>query len=479
MENDTKSIRDYLKETNSKVIDDVSDKIVDPIKKISGTVVNYMNPKDFVKNFSIITKLPLLQNIGSEIKDITKSLKEQIFQGKQEKKNNFLLEAQKNKEISLKEENNDLLRKIEGKDFAGEEKKKDDKKIFGKMFGSIFGKTFGKIFSKLGATTIGGAVAAGLKKSKGLLSKIGGTKAGGIATKGLKGIGKFGKVALKGLGKVALPLALLMGAFDFTKGFKDALSITGKDDLMSKIKVGLSSVISGFLFGLIDPKTIYEFFGKLKDKIIGIFSSPLETIKKIAGVMFSGGEWLSGMLNTLTFGLFPADLIPNIMTFVKDKFVGIFVNPFVNLKNWLDENKPFSTIANYISDKLNGIVTGMSDGIYSIIEKFISFKDGIVNIFKNPLKTIKSMFSGDEIDNRTEPVVVSKKIDFRPIKETQTQAVAKQIKQNKIDEKKTQNAGMVETNNQTIVNSNTSNNIVQDDMSISTDDMDYRNLQLY
>jgi len=167
MENDTKTIQEYLKEKNSKLIEDVSDKIVDPIKKISGTVATYMNPKDFVKNFSTITKLPLLQNIGSEIKDITKSLKEQLFQVKQESKNNFLLEAQKNKEISLKEENNDLLRKIEGKEFAGEEKKEEKKGIFNK----VFGKTFGKIFAKLGATTIGGAVFNGLKKSKGLLSK--------------------------------------------------------------------------------------------------------------------------------------------------------------------------------------------------------------------------------------------------------------------------------------------------------------------
>ena len=481
--NDTKSIKEYLKDKNSKIVDDVSNKIVDPIKSISGNVINFLNPKEFSKNFSVITKSPMLKNIGTNLSLMVNSLQNQLLEIKAEKKNNFLLEGQKNKEIALNEKTVDLLEKIEGKEFGVTEKEK--KKT---LFDTIFGSAFAKIFGALGIAGLGKKVFGKFKNMKGLVGGIFKKIFGKLGLKGLgkgilakmggkglgKSVGKLFKFVVKGFfGKILMPL---FAAFDFMKGFKNVEEITGKTDIWSKVKAGISSIISGFLFGLISPKKIFEFGGAIKEKIAELLGFAWNEIKNLtSGINL---EWISGLLNSLTFGLFPEDLLPKIVGVVKDKFVGIFINPFIKMKAWFDETKPFATIGNYISDKLNGIVTGMTDGINSIIQKFINFKDDIKNLFKSPLKTIKSLISGDKDIEQPQKTIVYKKIGVRPTTNKQKHEIANQIRQNVMDEKRmAQPIGGSDTN-QTIMSTNTNNNIVMDDMSISSDDMDYRNLQL-
>jgi hypothetical protein len=83
----------------------------------------------------------------------------------------------------------------------------------------------------------------------GMLGKMGGM--GGL----LKGGGKL-------LGKAALPLALAMAAFDFHGGYKDAANISGKDEkdvtTGDKIQAGVSGMLEGLSFGLVDAKSIFK-----------------------------------------------------------------------------------------------------------------------------------------------------------------------------------------------------------------------------
>lgn len=461
---DTRSIKEYLKEKNSQIVNDVSLKIIQPIESISNKTIDFLKPKNFLSNIGMITKSPILISMDTKLDDISKSLNFQSFELKKKSKNDFLLESQKDKEISLKEENNDLLREIAEKDFVGDAKVEEKK-------ANIFKTVLGKIFGGMGlggGFAAGGMIGAGLGKlSK--LSKI-----------GLKSLGQFGKIGLKGLSKIALPLTLLLGAFDFTKGFRDALNITGRDDMAAKIQAGLSSVLSGFLFGLIDPKTISQFIDKFKEKIIWIFKNPLETLKIMGQKIFSGTEWLGKILNTISFRLIPADLLPNIVMYMKNKIIDLFIKPFNEMRDWLNEHNPIDAAEKYIQEKLDSILNDFKMDFQNLAKSYNNLKNDIKDLFRNPVKLIKSFFEKPEIEPHsvTYQIEPRKKIISIPDEENRIPKIIHQIKTQKIQEKKEKETLIEKTiNNQTLLNSNVNNNIVAEDMSISNDDIDYRNLK--
>ena len=89
-----------------------------------------------------------------------------------------------------------------------------------------------------------------------------------MAGGGLKALLKGGA---KIFSKVLLPIQAFMSIFDFMEGFKGASDIVGIDTekltLLQKLGAGLSSVVSGLTFGLLDAKSVFHGFSGLIGKL--------------------------------------------------------------------------------------------------------------------------------------------------------------------------------------------------------------------
>lgn len=243
---------------------------------------------------------------------------------------------------------------------------------------------------------VGGTVGVGntdTKKDETDATGIGGLFAK-IAPKGLiKGLGKLGKLA----GKLAIPLAVIMGIFDFVGGVKNAAEIVGKPEEqlsnLEKAGAGLSSVLSGLTFGLVDAKSIYsegkqvidsiskfasEMFSKLPlgvqdglKKVGDVLFNPKTGIFSVVGRLFNesidsiaNGDYLDLALTTLTAPLqmlFSADGVlaqtfNGVMSILPDSFkntIGGFVE---TIMGWFDKIKNFAS--DLIPDSLKNLVGG-------------------------------------------------------------------------------------------------------------------------
>jgi hypothetical protein len=127
----------------------------------------------------------------------------------------------------------------------------------------------GDILGEFVGGKIGGAFTKILPAAKGILG-LGGAE--GIAGAGLGGTLKAGASAL---GKIAVPLLIAKGLFDFGKGFLDAAEISGiaEENLtfMNKVQAGVSSVISGLTFGLIESKDVFSGIESIKEGAVQLF----------------------------------------------------------------------------------------------------------------------------------------------------------------------------------------------------------------
>lgn len=127
----------------------------------------------------------------------------------------------------------------------------------------------------------------------------------GFLGKGAGALGSLAKGATKLLGKLALPLAIIMGALDFFEGFSNAAEIAGIDDpsklsLGRKTIAGIASMISGLTFGLIDAKDLFQTLDKGIDFLIGkdgilskignYFSNMFTRVSKVFSNFFGGAK---------------------------------------------------------------------------------------------------------------------------------------------------------------------------------------------
>lgn len=201
---------------------------------------------------------------------------------------------------------------------SGKKPKRSSRKgkgILGRAKGA-FGKAGGAVrgAGRLGAKGLG-ALGRG---ATGLLGGIGtgtgmiadGAIAGaGMLGKGIGGLGGLAKGGARLLGKAALPLALLTGAWDFGKGFTNAEDIAGmapgkKAGFGTKMQAGVSSMVEGLSFGMLDAKSTFQTISKGMEFLVG-----QDGILTKAGAFFSDimgkiGSMLdfSGMFDTLSQG---------------------------------------------------------------------------------------------------------------------------------------------------------------------------------
>jgi len=343
---------------------------------------NFTSPGNLVKISGLLSNSPLLMMAGQQLDQMKETYnterqkeKENLKIIKNSQKSNFLNERKEEEANLQRQRQNDLLEKISD----NTEDMPIRKKTSGKGAG-IFGLLAG-IFS--------------LSKLKGLKNILG----KGV-TKGLfKGILKkgfllnFGKGLLRGLVRfIALPITAIFAAFDFYKGFKDSENITGKKGLEAKIQGGISQMISGFTFGLIDPKFISGkideglnyvkgFFPVIKEKFFNFILAPLNLIKNL----FSGEKGIVDSFVQFTSDLttLSPETLTNMFSLISEKFKSLI-------------SEPFNYIKDYISNLWDNIKPIIDDYVIDIKEKMFEFKDNFKNILTNPFKTVKNLFRSED-----------------------------------------------------------------------------------
>jgi len=258
-------------------------------------------------------------NVLNEIKDRQPTQEEQRFTKEEEKSRwNKLIETSKETKDTLKGKISYYLRD------AWEKVKFGKKKKEGEEGDGIFKGALGVLGSIL--TGIGGFI-GGIFSGKLLKGALGfGGKALGFGSKILK--------------KALLPLTALFSGIDAYKGWEDAANISGseKPSFFQKLGSGMAGMISGLTWGLIEPKTIYDFFspvagwigdkmGQLKDWFLSTQAGTNFSAWKVADTFdgfgkskageISGskdanffqrmGAGVSGMLSSATLGMVTPD----------------------------------------------------------------------------------------------------------------------------------------------------------------------------
>lgn len=464
---DKNLLKDYLIQKNKNFIDDTILSFKNPVENATKSLIEILNPQNFNNDIKSkkVKNSPDLILIGDKIDRITNILQNQLNDQIMSKKNDFLKESQKDKEITLQEENNDLLRLLTKENISVSKKDEGISQVDGTGKG-IMGTIFGGM---LGGFT--------LKK---------------INKEMLMNAVKFG------LKKILLPLKALFAVFDFAKGFGNALEITGRDDFSAKLQAGLSSALSGLSFGLIDAKTISESLDKFQNWCFDFILHPIKRIKELAE-KFNLIEIVDNALNVLSFGLIPENIIADNLTKIKSFFTSFFTDPFNMIKQWwidLDFKAIFSQILNPLKNLKDSILKDnifqplvdwfegfeLIDflGIGPLLQRVKEFKENMTNILSNPKKFIMSFFSKDKTED--ENIIVTQKIkkDIRKDSQKYITPIPEQykkfptpseiMKEKSFTPKLKKMEDLSSTNNLSITNSNTNNNILMDDMSVLSDD---------
>ena len=373
------------------------------------------SPGGMLKNIGLLSGSPIFMLIGDkldELSDYYKDLqeeeneirKEELKLKKNESKDNFLKEEQRNEELRVQEKTNEILEDIRDKGNSNEEKKDDKKSLLDYLIlpltllaskllpnGIIKAFTSSKIFGSIGKMLGFGGKAAG------------GAAAGGI----LGGAGKLFKGGAKLLGKMALPLTLLMGGIDFAKGFSNGEEITGRKGTAAKIQGGISEAISGLTLGLIDAKTISQGIDLLVDKIKELFTEPIQFIKDVWNGKISLVDAISTVYSKLTFGLISKEDIKSVITTVVDKIKNFFMAPITLVKDLWNGKGLVDSIGDYYKNISFGLLT--KDNILSVVD---FFKTKFFDFITAPFHMFKDIFSGRSITDSIMDFISKITFDF-------------------------------------------------------------------
>ena len=413
-----------------------------------------------------------------------------------QQKGSFTLERKQEIDQKIQEDRNDLLSKQNDLIEKGNEIKiegsSDQSGLSGLLaggLGGLLGKTLLKGLS--GSEGILDAIFAPALK---LLSSLGFGELKGLGFKG--GLKAIGKGVLK---KVLLPLQVILSIFDFIHGFQNAKEITGSDSLIKKIQAGVSSVVSGLTFGIIDPKTISKGIDFIVDGILSLFNNSVQFLKDIIKKYDIVGK-LNARVETVSFGLFNFEDLTAAIGNVFSKLTSIFLTPFKMVKDIFEGNFDINkTVDDYISNVTFGLFN--LEDLKTAYEKV---KDKLFNFFKEPFNYLKGLvsegldFASDlnpfkekpaietpnQASNQTENPVLSANHTFtgtgkiKPVlsanhtfPEIKKEIKAKENKQNQVKPEPRANQNLVNTTN---------NNIIQDyDLSTETTDIFYRTQLAY
>jgi hypothetical protein len=362
------------------------EKDIDISKETHSTEIKALEAsKDETKEDELITLVKKDSETGEKILD---TLNQSNLLKRREMKGEFLKEAQREEDLRIQEERNDLLRDTL-KQQETQAQKEEKKNIF-----DLLKDPKGFIGSLLGGLA-GGGIIGGIRGLAGRGIGAVGRGIGGLGRLAGKGLGALGgaRGALRLFGKAAIPLTLLTGGIDFAEGFKKALEITGREGLGAQIQAGLSQAISGFTFGLVDPKTISKTIDNVREKVVSFFTEPFKIIEGIWKGEVKIADVVGQIVEKVTFGFFTKESVSSAITTMKDKIVGFFTAPFDLLKNAIDAEKP---ITETISEYFSAITFGLIDA-EKLNTTLTDFKNTVVGLFMKPINAIKEYITGFDI----------------------------------------------------------------------------------
>src|SRR5210317_12633 len=224
------------------------------------------------------------------------------------------------------------------------------------------------------------------------------------------------KTVFRTIGKIFLPITLILGVIDGVQGFMKEFGETGS--ILDGIRGAVVGIVDGFIGGLVRligsaiewilgffgldnlGKSINEkinqlmdsflgIIGGIKDLISGLFSFDGERIMKGLGAIFSGvGGFFANILS------FPIDLAVN---FIKDLFgFGNPDKPF-SLKTWLFGGDGEKGLIGRIWDSIKSVFTLPEGGFISgFVDKIINIGRAIKAIGAAGLAAAGAMLPGGE-----------------------------------------------------------------------------------
>lgn len=256
---------------------------------------------------------------------------------------------------------------------ATNEKKEAEGGLLSTIMGGLGKLILGTFAGLLGA---GGLIAGG-----GLLATM--FKPIGNLVKFFAGIGK---VALKVVGKLALPVAVIMSIYDFFDAFFNASEYLNKLDsqisIQERISLGIANVISS---------------------IVGVF----DTVLEMFGIDMIDTDGLTKKIHDFFQG-FP-EMVMNFINKAQEYITGIYGEVVASLENQVKDVKSgFVDAYTGIVDKIMGIFTSISETFKTVVEsiekKFAEWKQTISNI-----PGVGQLFSTDPTEPiQLDPVAVDK-----------------------------------------------------------------------
>ena len=300
---------------------------------------------------------------------------------------------------------------------------------------------------------------------KGLLSWFKNLLPGGFLATVLMPVFKkaFSKKAIVGLGKgivkfLGASLLAVFSGFDFMEGWKNAKDITGREGDLAKYQAGVSKVLSGLLFGLIDPKAISKSFDKTNDYIFKNFTVPVM-------------DFLNSFIDN------PKKIAADIYKKIEKEFPVVEVI-FKNIKNRIEEIK--SNFMKYIVEPIENLYKSISTKIEKKYEEKMSkfLEDFNVKIDKPVQETSgKDLLKAyNELPFLEKMIRFIDPMNYLPkIKPKQSSGILNNMKRNFEPKKESLQQN---TYNNILTNNNKTIKPSSVDMSTKIDDMDRYNFNL-
>lgn len=259
----------------------------------------------------------------------------------------------------------------------------------GEFFEKIPG--IGKLFRFF---KVGGAAAGGI----GVLGKLGavGEWLGGLTKvfSKIPGLTKLLSLGKGVLGKLAWPITVIMGIFDFFSGWKDAGTILGKAEdqvtLIDRMGAGLGSVLGG-LVGILD--SILSIFGiktdiggfvkkwtaKLYSVVYGFLWDSIMKPFKMVGENLAKLFGFRSLQSAIDFASFKLDKGTKYIKDVFGKMVTGIGDYLSNLKKKAMEgiNKMGAAISDFFRNTINWATEGVKNIASAIGNKFVAIGDSV------------------------------------------------------------------------------------------------------
>ena len=340
-------------------------KLSDTFSENFSTLASSLKPSNMLGMLGASFSSPIVNMMGSKLGGIESYISSSL-------KDSFQKEAKEDKALDLQERSADALDKIAGNT---------------ENISDADGENGRSLMDKLSPT----------KLLKGFLGKIGGKGGGGLLSALTMRSGGLVKLLMRGLGKMALPVALLFGAKDFIRGMKNVESIAGNDNIIDSIEVGVAEVISKLTFGLLSTKTIYKGIDYIKDQFIQVMRTPFVMIREILkgekDIKDIISDGISAVISGMTAGIFSKEKVGEGIDYLIGKVIDIFKAPIKLIEDLFTSEKPIVEILRtYIEEQISAISFGMfsEESVGAAVDYLV---EKMKFLIAHPIESIENMFN--------------------------------------------------------------------------------------